>query len=195
MFAGRRRPPAERAVIVLVADQQHEAPLAALERDARDFLGQQLAGAAAAEIGVRRERPEQVAVDAADADRCHPHRTAALSVDLADHREALVDREALAHAERGAGEASRPEGERLQVVDELVVIGGGEADGGQPKLRRRGLYGRSCSSSDHMRESPGNSEHSEAQPAARGRHRPTRVVGSPDRLSPSWTPPQRRNRA
>ena len=56
------------------------------------------------------------------------------AVDFGDEGKRCVDREALAHPEGRAGKAAGAEGQRLQILDELVVVGRGEAEGGRAEV-------------------------------------------------------------
>src|SRR5690606_32638386 len=113
-----------------------------------------------------------------------------LPVDFGDEAQRRIDGEALAHPVGGAGEATRAEGNRLQVLDEAVVGGRSEADGGQAELRRRSFDSRGGRGGDHVTQGPTDRARKDIwagqrKPACR----PITVVGSPESPSPSWTPP------
>src|SRR6185312_6226639 len=140
----RRLGKAERPVIGLVADQQHECNLRTRKGQAASLAHKKLAGALPAVVGVGRQRPKQITIDAADTDRRHPDRRNRLAADLGDKAQALIDGEALTYAESGTREPARPEGQRLQRLDELIIFWCSETTDGLDPLRRlggRGLQG------------------------------------------------------
>src|SRR5690606_29000085 len=114
--------PAQRAIIVLVAHQEHEFALAPRQGQLADLAGQQLARAALTEIGMCRERSEQITLPTANADGRHPYRPAGRTVDLGNEAQRGIDRKTLPHPEGRARKPARTKSDRLKLLNEDIVV-------------------------------------------------------------------------